>query len=255
MPILTKASITKGTPAVFTLDKNELALQAAVVADAYFSDMANWKYVSITYKGSISTQKKIVLFDISTDQLTAPLKTSLFAEDIFLVDGVTIHDFDGGKLLLPRSLLLTTEFDIDMGVISAFYTRDFSSPSTLLANESGIIVNSLLELGQNGYELNSQPIVYEVGVTYKVRVHINSFISGSLSYFLVAISPFNQQANVIFEYDNAVIVGAVGSYLEGSFVATSAMNVNPYKIMIGAALAAMAAPLSIRVSKIEIIKV
>ena len=147
MPILTKASITKGTPAVFTLDKTELSIHAAVVADAYFSDMANWKYVSVTYKGSSSIQNKIVLFDISTNPLTALFKTSLFAEDIFLVEGVTIHDFDGGKLLLPRSAISFADFDIDMTPVSLEF---FSQP--LGIDTYSVSANSVVKIsGADAY--------------------------------------------------------------------------------------------------------
>lgn len=114
MPILTKAPITKGTPAVFTLDKAALALLAPVVADSYFSDSAKWKHVSLTFKSSTSNQNKVLLVDVSTSQTTVDFKTSVGCDNIFQISNITLHDFDGGSLLLGRSVLPFSLMDIDM---------------------------------------------------------------------------------------------------------------------------------------------
>lgn len=265
MPILTKASITKGTPAVFTLDKTELSIHAAVVADAYFSDMANWKYVSVTYKGSSSIQNKIVLFDISTNQLTAPFKTSLFAEDIFLVDGVTIHDFDGGKLLLPRSLLMTTEFDIDMSVVAPFYLRDFASPNSQQPFET-IVYGSISGDVLNCYKApfstvftSSQVVDLELGATYRVRLYVNDMSShpdyiGLSDDFRFGISleiGANGNPSQVVVISGSQMRSAIGSFYEATFTASSLNIPSSIKMLTQIYFA----PEYFSLNKIEIIKV
>lgn len=114
MTILTKAPITKGTPADFTIDVAELLLLPAVVADPYFSNLVNWKYVSLTYKSDSTAQHKNVLFHVAASEFVAPFKTSIYADDVYQIQSLTIHDFDGGTLLIKRSSLTAAEFDVSI---------------------------------------------------------------------------------------------------------------------------------------------
>jgi len=249
--------MTKNSPISFTLNKSALVSVSSVMADVDFAEMSNWKKVFLNYKSSISNQHHFVRFDATMESPTGDFLCSSRADDVFEIESITIKDFDNGFLIIPASELTSSEFKIDMGTVappSALYSRDFSSPSTPLSGEYSTIVNNLLELGQNSYELSNQPIVYEVGATYKLRVHIDSFVSGSIAYFIAKISPFSGQVNVIWEYDNTAVVNAVGSYLEGTFVATPTMNSNSYKVELAAAPSGSTS-VCMKVSKFEIIKV
>ena len=115
MPILTKAAApVKGTATLFTLDKAALATVTSVAADAYFSDSANWKSVSLLYHSSIGNQHEVVKFEASQSSPTSKFLVSEQSRDIFEIQKIVIKDFDGGTFEVLRSELTTAEFDVDM---------------------------------------------------------------------------------------------------------------------------------------------
>jgi hypothetical protein len=115
MAIITKpGSITKGTPATFTLNKSELLAVASVQADAYFSNSSNWNRVSVIYNSNPGSQYEIVEFNATGASPTGVFSVSDKARDIFEVQSVIIIDFDGGIFTVPRSELNTADFDIDL---------------------------------------------------------------------------------------------------------------------------------------------
>ena len=107
-------AIVKGTPATFTLDKAELALNSIVAASPYYSDMANWDKVTVVYRSSVGNQSEKVVFDATQTTPTASFSASATARDIFEVVRVTIFDFDSGYISVQRVDLVTAEFDVDM---------------------------------------------------------------------------------------------------------------------------------------------
>jgi hypothetical protein len=119
MSILTKASITKGTPAVFTLDKAELASLGSVSSNTLFSNQSNWSRVVITFKSTVNKQTKTLIFRGS--QVTALFKTSAYADNIFRIQRINIYDKDGANLLISRSQLNEAGFDIDLSVAPPDY--------------------------------------------------------------------------------------------------------------------------------------
>ena len=118
MSIITKpSSIEKDAPAVVTLNKSNLALIPSVLNDPYFSDQDNWKNVIIYYKSSIGNQKELLKFDATLSSPTASFLVSDKARDVFEVQKIIVQDFDGGSIVVPRSELNESEFDVDMGAV------------------------------------------------------------------------------------------------------------------------------------------
>lgn len=124
MSIITKPSVTKGTPAQFTLNKSELLQHSLVQADPYFSDSLNWYRVNLVYKSTTGSQYEIVEFDASQANPTGTFLISEKARDEFQIQKVQIMDFDGGFLEIPRSNLTSVDFDISIAVVQ---------PTTILA--------------------------------------------------------------------------------------------------------------------------
>jgi hypothetical protein len=135
MPIVTIPSISKGQENTITLSKSELASQAKVIADSYFSDQLNWKQVVLTYDSEPGNQFKKVIFDASQITPEGILKLSDTARDEFEIQSLTIFDFDGGYLKLYRGDLNTAEFDI---VLNSVFSWD-SVPSGWIIGANGAL--------------------------------------------------------------------------------------------------------------------
>jgi hypothetical protein len=152
MSIITKPNIEKGQENVITFAKSELATQAKIVSDSYFSNQSNWKQVVLTYESAVGNQMKRVVFDASEATPEGVLELSDKAKNQFEVKSLTIFDFDGGYLKLERADLTVAEFDIVIGsVVSGnFVTWD-------IANAQGTDTYELLgdgsvkKTGVNGY--------------------------------------------------------------------------------------------------------
>lgn len=116
MAIITKpGSIQRNVAATFTLDKNQLALVASVAADSYFSINTNWKRVKLSYESSTSNQIEIVVFDATQATPQSDFLVSDKSVGNFLIEKITIEDFDGGYHLIQRSELgpaAATDFDV-----------------------------------------------------------------------------------------------------------------------------------------------
>ena len=235
MPILIKAAApVKGTATLFTLDKAALAAVTSVAADAYFSDSANWKSVSLLYHSSIGNQHEVVKFEASQSSPTSKFLVSEQSRDIFEIKEIVIKDFDGGTFKVLRSELTTAEFDVDLSVTpsSAFYSRDFSSPSTFQSFESSIsssIIGGKLVfdplVGGAEYTANPSGVEFTQGVQYQYRIYVsaNSQVPLSLSFQLGEIPP---EAH---SFSEAQISAARGAFLEYSFTATAnQVTTNPF---------------------------
>ena len=196
MPIISKPSVTKGTPFTMSLDKSALAAHSLVSADSYFSDSSKWGKVIVYYKNA-EGQRKAVSFDPSVSSPSKSVVFSQYARSSFQVSKVVIFDKEGGSFKVPRANLSTAEFDISFGggapAITAVFTRDFSSPSSIRGDEymtgmhlGNTIVNNYLNLsvpdsGYNGglyYSMfNGMNMVS--GKTYKIRFTFSSATSNT----------------------------------------------------------------------------
>jgi hypothetical protein len=112
MSIITKPQVTKGASYQFTLNKSELASLPLVIADSYFSQVSNWYRVDVVYKSFTGNQYEIVEFDAQDQSPIGNFSVSSNARDSFLVQKITIIDFDGGFFEIQRSELPTSDFDI-----------------------------------------------------------------------------------------------------------------------------------------------
>jgi hypothetical protein len=155
--ILTKNPITKGSPALFTLNKTDLALNSLVTSSVHFSNQANWSLVMVNYKSTIHDQPKNLIFDASLSSPTAYFQTSTSADDVFEVQKVIIQDKDGGLLVIPRSLLTTAEaeFDVNMGAVLQVWD---TLTGTAISSGSGQLERTDFTLGWDAGAWHDTPI-------------------------------------------------------------------------------------------------
>jgi hypothetical protein len=172
MAILTKpATITKGSPATFSLSKSELAQHPLVVADSYFSDSLNWFRVNVVFKSSTGRQYETVEFDASQANPTGIFLISDKAKSNFEVLSVEILDFDGGILRIGREDLTTADFDINLEVIvnpptiESFSTTLRLVEKTALSNFNNTM--SWTGSGYGAYHTNNEISLSSTGKFYK----------------------------------------------------------------------------------------
>ena len=113
MAIITRpSSITRGNKAQFTLSKSELAANSVVSNDGYFSSSSVWSTVSLHYKSNSRDQFEEVLFNAQDANPVGDFFVSSYSAGDFLIEYITITDFDGGSLIVQRANLVTNDFDI-----------------------------------------------------------------------------------------------------------------------------------------------
>lgn len=112
MTLLAKpTSITKGSPALFTLDKAALAALPAIDADDYFRDTDNWRQVRIIYKTPFGGKEEVI-FDAAPLHPTAYFNVSIRGRGFFDFDTIYIEDFDNGYLMVDKVFLPSAEFEV-----------------------------------------------------------------------------------------------------------------------------------------------
>ena len=113
MAIITKPStVSRGTKATFTLNKNDLAANSIVSNDSYFSSQSVWNTVALHYKSNARDQHEEVLFNAIEATPEGDFLVSQHSVGDFLIDHISISDFDGGRLIVPRSSLTVIDFDV-----------------------------------------------------------------------------------------------------------------------------------------------
>jgi hypothetical protein len=98
-------SPVKGTPTQVNLDKAAISALGSISADAYWSDAANVQRVVAHYASTTGNQRLILTFNYSQLEPSADLTFSLSARSSFVLDMLTLVDFDGGTLTLDRASL------------------------------------------------------------------------------------------------------------------------------------------------------
>jgi len=118
MAILTKPGIiTKGFPATFTINKENLAGLYNVRIDPYFQFAANWSKISIVYENQFKNSET-VSFDATQLIPIAKFDVSDKVRGEFTVKAVLIFDFDGDVLVIPKDFLQSTpELQADFAVV------------------------------------------------------------------------------------------------------------------------------------------
>lgn len=206
MPIITKPVIYKGTPAIVTLDKTALAALPLVTADLYYSNLTNWNRVRVVYVSTVGSQNEVLDFNAQDTSPVATFLVSLDSRDDFLVEKILISDFDGGSLQIPRSSLVTSEFDISLGfgiypslpaTFIKAYSENVSSPQN--------IQNAKLNPNYYGYDIN-------YSVTKKMPIVDSSFVD------LDGFTDFNSQIGAIKrQSDGKILLGGSFSNAKGVY--------------------------------------
>ena len=152
MAIITKPTVmTKGIPALFTLDKDALAAVPSVAASAYYSDTTNWSKVILNYVGEGVHQFHIVSFDATQTSPTGYFLASEKSVDVYNILSITIIDFDNGNFRVPNTELVTDDFKVDylaggagtslLGIsnmnLNLVMQLDASDPTKILIASSG----------------------------------------------------------------------------------------------------------------------
>lgn len=151
MPIITKpGTITKNSPASFSLSKSSLAAVASVAASPWYSNTSNWKRVVLNYKSTQYNEQLYVTFDATVASPTGTWLAPSICQDVFNIQSISIVDFANGIFRVPSSELNNAEFQVDMSYVPPFYSRNFSSPSAPISGEflngSNNISGNLLNL-------------------------------------------------------------------------------------------------------------
>jgi hypothetical protein len=136
MAIITKpvGGIFKGIPATITLNKSELAALSSVSSDSYFSVTTNWNKVILSYKSFAGNQQEIVEFDAMLSSPTGFFDVSNTARNLFEIQVIKIIDFDGGIFIIPRSELITADFDVIF--VSSPSSLSYTTPVIYTQNET-----------------------------------------------------------------------------------------------------------------------
>ncbi len=133
MLLTVPAIVSKGEPAIITLDKSALFSLAAVQADPYFSNPANVRDVFVEFNSEPGNQRKILRFDLSEVTPTAKFLATAHAKDVFLLERILLVDFDEGTLAVERANLPS---GLDISLIVQTYTGAYDNGRTYSPGES-----------------------------------------------------------------------------------------------------------------------
>lgn len=112
MAIISKpTNISKGTEVTFTLFKTNLINNSVVSSDDYFSSFSNWNRVYLNYVSTEGNQVKIVTFTEEDGFFEGTFTSSDKVRNSFMIQSITIVDFDGQFLKVDRDFLNSEEFD------------------------------------------------------------------------------------------------------------------------------------------------
>jgi uncharacterized delta-60 repeat protein len=140
MAIITKpvGGIFKGIPATITLNKSELAALSSVSSDSYFSVTTNWNRIILSYKSSEGNQKEIVEFNATLSPCLGFFDVSNTARNLFEIQVIKIIDFDGGIFIIPRSELITADFDVifENNLQVSLSSLSYTTPVIYIQNQS-----------------------------------------------------------------------------------------------------------------------
>lgn len=211
MAIITKPNnVLKGVPNIFSLSKSELAALPIVQNDSYFSDMENWSRVNLKYRSSVGKQYELVEFNATLANPTGIFSVSARAKNYFQLVSIEIFDFDGGVLVIPRSNITASQFDVKFPVM----TLDFSNSNTYSGKLSGANISSgvlVLDAQALGLFITTN---LTVGTSYAVRIHFVAQTSGGASDSASALSI---QSNASVNISSAELRANSGGYIEKSY--------------------------------------
>ena len=136
MSFLIKTPVIKGSPTTVTLVKSSLAILPAIASDIYFSDLTNWKKVSVLYKNT-QDQKKTLVFDATLESPASIFSASLSARDGFNIKSVIIYDFDGGT----KEVVISEIPALDLADMSITFAPVVSN-SLISETEVGVFITT-----------------------------------------------------------------------------------------------------------------
>lgn len=224
MAIITKPSITKGTPATLTLNKQDLLAHSSVSSDSYFVQTQNWNKVKLVYLSVNGKQSKIVQFDATQSSPSAVISFSLKARDEFRIQKLILIDFDNGVLEIPRTSLITADFDISFLAPAVTYiTWDvLSSGYTTLSNGG---IEKLSYNTGNDLSKSSSALTGDFELKYTFNYSDTSYNFFTIGLCNSAVIP-NDQSGAMNVMLLANVNGSWGLYSQGSPVSVSSSVFN-----------------------------
>lgn len=225
MPIITKpATINKGVAASFSLDKAALAAVPSVAANTYYSNISNWKKVSLYYTATsagVGSQIEVVQFDATQPIPAANFLVSPTARDSFIIAQIVIRDADNGCFIVPRAQLTTAEFDVNFSSPAA----TINYPNYSAASASPAVNPTNLVFDQLGHYAISNGILSTSNADFNITFELSNiqatpdptgYIRVGLGFTPVA--PINLSQGIYVEGDaNGFLLIISGTQIGTSF--------------------------------------
>ena len=161
--IVKPASFTKG--ANHTIKISRAAVQAIpkVATDPYFNNVSKWKSIEFHFYGNPENEIEVVKFNGKVSEPSGIFSVSTRSSNSFELSAITIHDFDGGALVIDKpdfpadsSLIFDISFPVELPV----------TPTLTLSAGVGTIVLSWTPVSQ----YNDYDIFKKVGAGQFVRI-------------------------------------------------------------------------------------
>lgn len=178
--LLTRPPIAKGTQVTCTLIRAGLLTVQSVSTDAYFSNVANWKDITINYRGIGNNQVKTLRFDGRISTSSAVLRISLKAKAGFQVESIIIVDFDEGRRVIRReelSQVILGEVDIPTYIVNPNYleagTPDISFAS---GTENGTFYVDVM-ITKTGLDYDYNVTTFDI---YRDQLGMGSFLIATI---------------------------------------------------------------------------
>ena len=190
MTILSRPTITKGTPAIITLSKSDLHGISLISNHARFGNVSNMKFAVFIYENSFK-QKKRIDFDMESGAtINALFKTSVKLRSDFQLKDIIVMDQDGESFQMTREMLtaagmnVADEFDMGSEPIS------FSSLVSQLSQNSGIAnIGDTSQYIAQSFEFQSAKTISSID--FYLRKSSSSMVASTIKMEILKESDFS----------------------------------------------------------------
>lgn len=161
--IVKPASFTKGANHTIKISRAAVQAISKVATDPYFNNVSKWKSIEFHFYGNPENEIEVVKFNGKLSEPSGIFSVSTKSSNNFELSAITIHDFDGGMLVIYKpdfpadaSLIFDISFPVELPV----------TPTLTLSAGVGTIVLSWTPVSQ----YNDYDIFKKVGAGQFVRI-------------------------------------------------------------------------------------
>lgn len=161
--IVKPASFTKGANHTIKISRAAVQAISKVATDPYFNNVSKWKSIEFHFYGNPENEIEVVKFNGKVSEPSGIFSVSTRSSNSFELSAITIHDFDGGALVIDKpdfpadaSLIFDISFPVELPV----------TPTLTLSAGVGTIVLSWTPVSQ----YNDYDIFKKVGAGQFVRI-------------------------------------------------------------------------------------